>query len=161
MVRISKKQTSNKVLAIMGEQFAKHIARLSTVAEAESFFKELFTATERVLYMKRFAVLIMLERGYSFSVIKKVLQVSQTTISRIQRERKGGCFDHTVSYIERKRRKPHARHEQESNFITFLEGLLEVVMLPQGKGRWKYIWDIMERDERRRQERLREKAKRK
>ena len=152
MVRISKKQPTEKVLAIMNEQFIKHIARIGIPKEAEHFFHEMFTQAEQTMYMKRFAILVMLERGYSFSVIRCSLRVSQTTISRVQNARNKNLFDRTALHIGRRLKKTHKN--DDSNFFRFLDVLLRAGLPPQGKGRWKYVWDMMERDERKRQARL-------
>ena len=132
MVRISKKQPTEKVLAIMNEQFIKHIARIGIPKEAEHFFHEMFTQAEQTMYMKRFAILVMLERGYSFSVIRRSLRVSQTTISRVQNARNKNLFDRTALHIGR-RLKRHTRMMTVTSSVFLMCCYVRVATTRKGK----------------------------
>jgi len=143
MVYISKKPVSEKALAIMAEQFVKHIARIVTKKEAEAFLGEMFTPAEKMLYMKRFAILVMLERGYSFGAIKRALKVSQTTIARLQKGLERGEYDQTIKYVERRAKRSKA---VEKTFLDFLEIVLQAGLPPRGKGRWQHVWDRVDAD---------------
>ena len=136
----------------------KHISKMKEPKQAEYFFGEMFTKTEQILYMKRFAILVMLERGYSFGVIKKALKVSQTTISLIQKARKLGKFNHTVSYLKT---SPRQKQNSGSDFIDFLGVVLQAGLPPRGKGRWQHVWKKFDEAERKKSERRERRMQRK
>ena len=54
-----------------------------TEVQRRAFLYDMLTPTERIMLSKRFAIIYMLTKGYSFSVIQETLRVSPSTVGRI------------------------------------------------------------------------------
>ena len=54
-----------------------------TKVQRRAFFDAMLTPTERIMLSKRFAIIYMLAKGYSFSAIQETLRVSPSTVARI------------------------------------------------------------------------------
>src|SRR3989344_7905171 len=80
MPHVSRKKLKKKVFIKIGEQLADTIAKANSARELRWVFKELITPTECVMLAKRLAIILMLERGYSFDIIQKTLKVTPQTI---------------------------------------------------------------------------------
>ncbi|MFQ5540984.1 MAG: Trp family transcriptional regulator [Candidatus Paceibacteria bacterium] len=82
MTNVSKKRIATKVSKTIDGQFIKTIARLD-VKSAERFFKDFFTATERVMFAKRLAIILLLNENFSPYRIARLLNVSTATVRRV------------------------------------------------------------------------------
>lgn len=142
MVRISEHTVRKEILLQISEKLIEHVARVKTKKHARSFFLELFTETERIMLAKRFAILVLLEQGYSFSVIIQTLKVSQSTIARIVRDKKQGKFNFLIQQIGTRAKKGIIANN--SDFLLSLEILLRAGLPPQGRGRWRTFYRLTE-----------------
>ena len=106
--------------------------------EAAQLMDNLLTPTEKIMLAKRIAIVLMLSEGYSFKGIEKSLKVTPQTVMRFWKMRKAGKFFYLT------------RREKESDFWKDLEKFLQAGLPPRGKGRWKHVFETMDRAEKRR-----------
>ncbi|OGM13055.1 hypothetical protein A2W15_06175 [Candidatus Woesebacteria bacterium RBG_16_41_13] len=83
MTQISKRQLRKEIEQSVYDIFWDTIVRIAKREEAESFFSEFLTRTERVNFTKRLAVAILLYKNYDWRTIGDILKVSMGTISKI------------------------------------------------------------------------------
>lgn len=142
MVNISKRQIKKKVLLTISNDLFRYIVNVRTSADADKFLSALLTPAERLMLAKRFAAIFMLERGYSYGVIAKTLKISQTTIAKIENNKKEGVYDFIVRHIPKK----PAVVGKKSSFWSDLEQFLLVggIMPPMGRGRWRNVYKMTE-----------------
>jgi len=99
-------QVSKRILARQMEEkvyatFWETIAKLSKIEDADLFFTDLFTVTERVNFIKRLAIAVLLYRGYDWRDIEDLLKVSPTTVGRVSLKMNGQGFKLFFAKIER------------------------------------------------------------
>jgi len=83
MPHVSRHTPVRKVSDKIFDTLLERVAVKGSVHERKSFFINLLTPTERIMLSKRFAVIYMLQKGYSFDAIQEVLRVSPSTIARL------------------------------------------------------------------------------
>ena len=94
---------------------------------------------EKILLTKRYAIILLLERGYIFDVIADSLKVSRTTINKLQRKRKRGDFKSFTHFVVRDNKKITSHTSvSEKSFLDTLEKIVQAGMPPiTGRGRWR------------------------
>jgi TrpR-related protein YerC/YecD len=90
MTQISKYPISDSVYGRIVEIFFKSLVRIRTKEEAERFVKDFLTPTEQIMLAKRLAIAFLLEKGYGFRTICRILRVSITTVARVNLTKKYG-----------------------------------------------------------------------
>lgn len=135
MVNISKKKLKPEIERAVLREFLNHVARRKDSSETQEFLYEFLTSSERIQLAKRFAIVIMLLRGYSFAQIQKMLKVSPSTVALQWRNLKQGKHGRMrIADIL------HGRHIPESSLFESLLKLLAEGPPPRvGKGRWKFL----------------------
>ena len=142
MVHVSKYKIKKETLLRISEKLIEQCARLKTKKHAQRFLTELFSETERIMLAKRFAILILLQQGYSFTIITQTLKVSPSTIARVARHKKQGRFNFLVKQIGGRPTSQISRGS--NNFLLSLETLLRAGLPPRGKGRWRATYRLTE-----------------
>ncbi|MDD5110097.1 MAG: YerC/YecD family TrpR-related protein [Patescibacteria group bacterium] len=66
-------------------EFFTAIANLRTVEEVANFFQDLLSVTETTMLARRLKVAQRLEAGKTYDAIAEDLDISKTTIARVQR----------------------------------------------------------------------------
>jgi len=92
MVYVSKKKVDPGIESVLADQLLSFFAAAKTKREAATLVGELFTESERMMFAKRLAIVVMLERGYSFQSIERALKVTPQTVARLWGKRKKGSF---------------------------------------------------------------------
>jgi uncharacterized protein YerC len=100
--------------------------------ETRTFFGDLFTEAEQIMFIKRLAVILLLSKEYSPYRIAKTLKMSESTINQIKLKYELGEFEAIVS-LSRKNKF------DTKQFWTTLETLLQAGMPSMGKDRWKSL----------------------
>ena len=135
MTRVSEKPLKKDIFAKINNQLVSYIASIRTKKAGSIFLRELLTESELTMLSKRLAIVVMLERNYSYSIMQSVLQVSPDTIARIAKDKDRGRFE----FIERHCRHSIRQKNQEEKFWSDLEVIIRGGMPEMGKGRWKYL----------------------
>src|SRR3989344_4320013 len=134
MVRLSSRQIKRKVLMVIMDQLIISFLRAKTRKDAEKILKALLSEPERIMIAKRLAIALLLEKKCRFSIIKKTLKVSQSTIARIRNDGKQERLSLAL------RRFSESKEEDKQGFLDALETLLRAGMPPiAGRGRWRYL----------------------
>jgi len=134
MANISKRQLKRKVFEHINRQLLSQLTRYRTKKQARIFTEELLTKTEQVMLAKRLMTLVMLERGYSFSMIERVLKVTSKTVVKLQGERRRGLHSRLLAQ--------YARRRDSARILDVVEVLLQAGLPPRGKGRWKDVFKV-------------------
>ena len=134
MANISKRQLKRKVFEHINRQLLSQLTRYRTKKQARIFTEELLTKTEQVMLAKRLMTLVMLERGYSFSLIERVLKVTSKTVVKLQGERRRGLHSRLLAQ--------YARRRDSARILDVVEVLLQAGLPPRGKGRWKDVFKV-------------------
>ena len=85
MVRISEKRIKKEVFVKILDQLFDYIVGVKTKSESKRFLGEFFTTSEKIMLAKRLALIVMLKRGYSFTVIRRTLKMSESTVAKFGR----------------------------------------------------------------------------
>lgn len=101
------------------------IANLQKEEEVAKFLDEFLTKTEKVMFAKRLAIVLMLEKGYSYYDIRDTLKVSTSTVQRIAQwlEKRGEGYQLALNKL--------ARKKQLESFWQVIGEMIEMI----GKGK--------------------------
>jgi len=83
MTQVSKYLLSDKVKQEINSIFLETISLLYKKEDIVSFLEDFLSPTERIVLSKRITIALMLKKGYSFVMIKKLIKVSQSTIAGV------------------------------------------------------------------------------
>jgi uncharacterized protein YerC len=132
MTNVSKQQLDPKELQKLFTQLNGVLGSLNK-QKVDGFLSDLLGPEERIMLVKRLAVIIMLMENNSAYRIADTLKVSPATVTTIQKYFDEGRFDHIVSIL----RKNQTDYKK---FWETLEVILRAGMPSQGKDRWKSIF---------------------
>ena len=104
MPQISKKFLNKAVEKRLFEVFEQAFLNLKSVAEAREFLNDLLTPTEKIMIAKRLAIAVLVEKGYDYRAIIRILKVSFTTINAVLKQQTidGRGYHRIVDKILRK-----------------------------------------------------------
>ncbi len=80
-MQVSATKIAGETQKKINQNFLKLLTNLRSEKDAETFFQDFFTETEKIVLVKRFAVALLLHQGFSYEEIQKQLKVSTATIS--------------------------------------------------------------------------------
>ncbi len=83
MSQVSRRTLSKNVEKKMYSIFFNTLARLSKPSDIQDFILDLLGPAEQTMLAKRFAIAVLLVKGYQYGTIKDILKVSQETIARV------------------------------------------------------------------------------
>ncbi len=137
MTQVSRYPISTKVADRIFEVFLKTLVEIKSNKEADEFISDLLTPTEKIMLAKRLAIAFLLEKGYDYRTIQKIIRVSAPTITSVNNARKYGSegYKRLVAKIIR-----------EEKLISFFEETVEKLLsipseLEKGNGSWSYLRD--------------------
>ncbi len=140
MVNVSKRKLKEEVSQSIRKQFISFVSNLESAKDTELFLGELLTKSEQIQLIKRFAILVMLQKGYRFDDIVSTLKVSPTTVSRLQTDRLNECFCEITHHIEL---LTDSTQKSKNDSYAALREYFEILMLPLppivGKHRWRNL----------------------
>lgn len=132
MPQVSKYPLAQNVYDRIFELLFGTIADIRRPSEVEDFFKDFLSPTERIMLAKRLSIAVLLAKGYSFTAIRKILRVSQTTIADVNLFLKyaGTGYKKVVNKI--------LIAKKQDEFWQKLDDLLSDSVPPKGRN-W-YYW---------------------
>lgn len=133
MPHISKRKLNNGVLLKITQRFIQTAVRLKDKTQAEEFFSDLFTKTERIMFAKRLMLIFMLCEGNTFDEVGEILKVSPSTIARISKEIEKGGYSHITRLANRKRNRSFLE-----DYIRELAGF-RLPPYASRRERWKWL----------------------
>lgn len=140
MPRVSRIPISNELRDEILHNLFLSFANLQTVKEIEKLLINLLTPTEKIMLSKRLASAVLLERGYTYDEICRVLKLSPGTVNSVNRELKkfGEGYKLAAELIM----KNEKRNSKLSLILKSIDRAVGVLSLPM-KGssgsmrRWK------------------------
>lgn len=135
MSQISKYPISKAVGDRIFEVFLKALVEVKNKEEAEQFISDFLTPTEKVMLAKRLAIAFLLEKGYDYRTIQKIIRVSAPTITSVNMALRHGSdgYRKMVSKI--------MKAEQLGEFFenTVIKLLSAPAALERERGTWSYL----------------------
>jgi uncharacterized protein YerC len=80
MVQLSKRPLEQAIQTTLYDSLYTSLALLTTAGEVREFLSDLLTPAEKIMLAKRLAIVILLEKGYNYRQISRILKVSTSTI---------------------------------------------------------------------------------
>ncbi len=136
MAHVSQKNLKSRIAKEITKRFVAALVTLDTKT-AQNFFQSFFTDTEQIMFAKRFAVLFLLHEEWSPYRIAQLLNVSASTVRRLDREL---SFDDQVLIL-----KEFKRLERGSGLLEELQDLLVNGFSRDPKKRNKWLNDFEKR----------------
>jgi uncharacterized protein YerC len=122
MPHVSRHTPVRKVSDKIFERLVEAVTAKGTTIERKTFFNSMLTSTERIMLSKRFAIIYMLTKGYSFNAIQETLRISPSTVARIWDAIQKGKYAEIVKRVR-------AQNEQRSAFVEWFTDLLPPISL--------------------------------
>ena len=91
MVRVTKNELSEKQLRKLDEQLAHTLTNFST-DEAVTFLQSLLGKEERTVMIKRYAALLLLQKGHRVNSVAESLHMSNSTVSVLRKDMYEGKY---------------------------------------------------------------------
>ena len=136
MPKVSQNPLSSEMRQEITSAFIRTLTKIDDDHLLKRFLDDLLTPTEKLMLAKRLMVAVLLQRGYSYGAVCRVLKMSKTTVHLIQRDlvKSGDGY-----------RKVFDRFFKESKgqrILNAIERFLDAVTLPvegssSSMGRWK------------------------
>jgi uncharacterized protein YerC len=135
MTNVSKLPPSSKTSQKLFREFSRLFAN-SGEQTITHLFLELFTESEQIMFVKRVGIILMLREDYSNYAIAKILKVSPTTVSTIQKNYLAGEYKQLVTAT--------SKVAFDSDKFWKIFDLVLGVGLPAraGNGRWNHIFKV-------------------
>lgn len=92
MVNVSNEPLGDSTEEYIREQFADFLAEINT-DQAESFLDSFFTESEQIMFIKRLAIVMMLDNNVPYAHIAEMLKVSTSTVKKTDERVQDGDFD--------------------------------------------------------------------
>lgn len=131
MTNVSKKKLEPRTQ----DQLFKQFTLLFSSADSSStskMFDSLFTESEKIMFVKRVAIVLLIAEEYSTYAIAKTLNVSDKTVRDILKQAKAGRYDSIIAVTRKK-------SFDKKRFWETVEVLLRGGLPPMGKNRWKWL----------------------
>src|SRR3989344_708001 len=100
MTQASKRIMAKRLEDKVGETFWEVVAKLNKKRETEIFFSELFSRVEKINFVKRLSIVVLLYKGFEWRQICDLLKVSPSTIGKMALKMQSNCFSLLFAKIE-------------------------------------------------------------
>ena len=84
MTKLSRKKLKGNKMGLLIDQLWRAFASLKNKDEVHVFLHDILTHTEIQMLTKRLQVVIMLDEGYTYQQVSNTLNISQSTITKVQ-----------------------------------------------------------------------------
>jgi len=129
MTNISKRVLKKKEQDKLFWQLAG-LVRVGSKKQTSNFLDALFTDSEKVMFIKRLAAVLLISEKHSSYRVAKTLKMSESTIKGIRCKYNLGEYDDIVILAKKK-------EFDSKQFWLTLDVLLRAGMPPMGKNRWR------------------------
>jgi len=100
MTQASKRIMAKRLEDKVGETFWEVVAKLNKKRETEIFFSELFSRVEKINFIKRLSIVVLLYKGFEWRQICDLLKVSPSTIGKMALKMQSNGFSLLFAKIE-------------------------------------------------------------
>ena len=130
MPHVSKKKLESEIFERLFIQLSE-VFKIAGKRKTLSYFTdELFTQTEKIMFAKRLAAVLLLDREIPQHTISEKLNMSPSTIARLSLNVEIGKYKYILKIAGKNR---------EDMFNILYNFILEKMPAPIGRGRWKRI----------------------
>jgi uncharacterized protein YerC len=133
MSNISKKKLEKEISDKIHNRFIKTMVDLRG-NKGSVFVEELFTPTEKIIFAKRLAGLLMLAQDVSSYKVSKLLRLSLSTTARMRIDYESNKYSSVAEIVKKKK--------DRDKFWAELEVFVRFGMPEMGKNRWKWLDDF-------------------
>lgn len=146
MTQVSKYPISKAIADRIFEVFLKAIVDIRSKEEADQFISDLLTPTEKVMLAKRLAIAFLLEKGYEYRTIQKIIRVSAPTITAVNIARQYGSkgYKKLIRKILKEEKLMKLLDEAITKLLAMPAGL------EKGRGVWSYLKGEVEKQKKQR-----------
>lgn len=136
MPKVSQNPLSPETKREIASALIRTLARIDDETLLSRFLDDLLSPTEKVMLGKRLMVAVLLQKGYSYGAVCRVLKMSKTTVHLVQRELvKSGEGYHRIFDL-------FFRASRGQRIVEKIEQILDALTLPakgspSGMRRWK------------------------
>ena len=120
MPHISKKKLNKEDFNKIYKSFLRSFGKFKDQGASDRFFWEFLTPTEKVMFSKRLAIILLLNRGVSHYAIWNALNVSPSTVERIAKRLDRGGYIEILKLLK----------EDGGKLLKVLEALFEILTPP-------------------------------
>lgn len=126
MTQLSRNPIHKDVYFEIRDDFVWILSALQSSEETKAFFNDFFTKTERLMFAKRLAIALLLQKGYDYRDIQYLLHVSTSTISRTAHwlDREGNGVARILSKL--------VREERIDTFLKKIDRFIELHIAKAG-----------------------------
>ena len=110
---------------------------VSNKKHSAELFSSLFTESERIMFIKRLAIIVLLQKNVSSYKISLKLHVSDATVRSIHEQISAGKFNPILLHVRKKT-------FDADSFWKTVEKILSAGLPPRGRGRWKWLYEMTE-----------------
>ena len=135
MPHVSNKKLKDEHQEAIYKEFVSSLERCFDRRKSLAVLSQFFTRTEKEMFAKRFAVIVMLSKGTLPSTISRILKMSPTTIDTMNARYQAGKYDWVIKTALKKDSIWELLDEIAENMNT-AGGLLPPKI---GKGRYRRI----------------------
>ena len=128
MPHISQHKLDDKIFEQLFNNFSSTITDLNR-RNTKQFLNTFFTRTEKIMFTKRFAAIVMTHEGHSSYRIAKTLNMSPSTIARITLLYEKGKYTLLLKCMKK----------ESEILLKQLETITRAGLPEMGKGRWNRI----------------------
>lgn len=146
MTQVSKYPIPKEIADRIFDVFLKTLVEIQNKEEADQFMSDFLTPTEKIMLAKRLAIAFLLEKGYDYRTIQRMIRVSAATITSVNIVRKYGSngYKNLIGKILR-----------DESLKRFLENVaIKLLSLPaastKGGGAYRYLKQELEKGKRKR-----------
>ncbi len=132
MTHISKHNLDSKIQSQLFDQFTTMFV-VTEEKQLGKILNALFTDSEKIMFIKRLAIILLLREEYSTYAIAKILRVSDSTVREMRTRYTNGKYDSLLGV-------PRKKTLRKKDFLDTLEIFLQAGLPPRGKGRWKRLF---------------------
>lgn len=134
MTQVSKYPISKDIYDRCWEIFTKTLIGVRTSQDVDEITSDLLTPTERIMVTKRLAIAFLLNQGYEYREIGKILRVSFQTVANV---------NNTLRYGNNGYKKVVNRILRDEKLKEVLNKTAQVLIAPatkgMGSGTWRYL----------------------
>lgn len=135
MARVLRKKLSQNIEKSLWIKLLKEVKNINSVESLKGFLDKFFTADEKILILRRLAVMELIENRRKYRDIKNILDVSSATISAVKDIFEGRGYNKKSSKKESQAtlKSRNLKKNKRSKFPAhrFIPGA--------GKGRWGFL----------------------
>lgn len=146
MAQVSKYPISKEIYDRIFEIFIKTLIKLKAKKEAEEFVQSLLTPVERIMLAKRLAIAFLLEKGYEYRQIQRIIRVSLPTIASVNIVRKYSSegYKNIITKILKEEKLDDLLEKAVVKLLDFPS------KATKGSGVWRYLKQEIEKERKKR-----------